>query len=50
LRLKNFAVKYLREHEGLELSRVSVERLTAGPAIPLIYEFYKTVYPDLDVV
>ena len=30
-----------------EIARVSVERLCAGPAVPLIYEFLKSQFPDL---
>lgn len=29
---------------------MSVERLCAGPAVPLIYSFMKTQYKDLEVV
>jgi hypothetical protein len=27
-----------------------VESLCAGPAIPLIYQFYKEKYPDLEAI
>ena len=37
LKLKKFAFQYFKDHENLDLSRISVERLTAGPALPLIY-------------
>ena len=30
-----------------KLLRVSVERLCAGPAVPLMYEFYKQRHPEL---
>lgn len=30
-----------------EIGRVSVERVCAGPAIPMIYEFFKTKHPNL---
>lgn len=48
--LRQFAVKYIKESQNIEnlrsgdvhLTRVSIERLCAGPAVPLIYEFYKT--------
>jgi len=29
------------------ITRVSMERVCAGPAIPMLYEFYKQEYPDL---
>lgn len=55
--LRQFAVKYIKESKNVEnlrsgdvhLIRVSIERLCAGPAIPLIYEFYKAQdkYKDL---
>ena len=31
----------------MKVGRVSVERVCAGPALPLIYEFMKKEYPDL---
>jgi len=34
----------------LNISRCSVERVCAGPAIPMIYEFLKTQEPDLERV
>lgn len=48
--LRKFAVNYIKESDnvenrrsgGVEIKRVSIERLCAGPAIPLLYEFYKT--------
>ncbi len=30
-----------------EISRTSIERLCAGPAVPLLYEFMKVQFPDL---
>ena len=30
-----------------KLTRVSIERLCAGPAVPLIYQFMKKEYPEL---
>jgi len=33
-----------------KVGRMSVERLCAGPAVPLIYAFMKKQYPDLEVV
>jgi len=50
LRLKNFAIDYLKRVDNVEIDRVSVERLTAGPALPLIYEFFKLEHPELEVV
>lgn len=54
-KLQNFAKEYLATSNHFEnqskknhtYQKVSVENLCAGPAVPLIYEFYKTVYPDL---
>lgn len=44
--LMQFAIKYIETSENVEnlrardkITRVSIERLCAGPAIPLIYEF-----------
>ena len=34
--------------EGIKIDRISVERVCAGPAVPLIYEFYKTKEKDLE--
>jgi glucokinase len=50
LRLRNFVIEYIKEKEGSEISRVSVERLTAGPAIPLMYEFFQKEHPELELV
>ena len=50
MRLRKFAMSHLTHSNGDPITRLSVERLTAGPAIPLLYEFYKTEYPDLEVV
>jgi glucokinase len=45
--LLEFAQKYIEESENVEnlrskgrIHRVSIERLCAGPAIPLIYDFF----------
>ena len=53
-RLKEFAKDFVEHSENVEnqrgrgpINRVSVERLCAGPAVPLIYEFYKKEFPDL---
>ena len=52
--LRKFAEHYIETSNNIEnkrgkgkLSRVSIERLCAGPAVPLIYEFLKVKYPDL---
>ena len=50
LKLRNFVVDYYLRNRGISLDRVSVERLTWGPAIPIIYEFFKSEYPELEVV
>ena len=39
----------LRKLEEKKLDRLSVWQLTTGPSIPLLYEFYKTEYPELEV-
>ena len=33
-----------------KVGRMSVERVCAGPAVPLMYAFYKQKYPELEVV
>ena len=33
-----------------DLKRISHERLGAGPAVPLIYEFYKKRHPEMELV
>lgn len=33
-----------------KVGRVSVERLCAGPAVPLIYAFMKQKHPELEAV
>ena len=50
LKLKNFVVDYYLRNRGISLDRVSFEKLTWGPAIPVIYEFFKSEYPELEVV
>lgn len=54
MRLVNFAYDYLENSKNVEnmrasgkASRISHERLGAGPAVPLIYEFLKNEYLDL---
>ena len=53
--LLEFAIEYIEHSENIEnlrakgpVSRVSVERLCAGPAIPLIYEFLSKKNPSLE--
>lgn len=53
-KLRQFAIQYIKNSENVEnqrgrgeITRVSVERLCAGPAVPLIYEFLKSQFPDL---
>ena len=52
--LRQFALDYIPKSQNVEnqrgrgdLYRVSIERLCAGPAVPLIYEFIKKQNPDL---
>jgi glucokinase len=40
-KLRQFAIDYIKKTDDEDIPRVSVERLCAGPAIPLIYEFLK---------
>jgi glucokinase len=47
LRLRKFAIKWFLENTGEELHRLSTERVTAGPALPLIYEFFVEEFPDI---
>ena len=49
LKLRQFAFKYFEEVRGETLDRLSVCQLTTGPSIPLLYEFYKSEFPDLEV-
>lgn len=53
-KLRHFALEFIKNSQNVEnqrgraeITRTSVERLCAGPAVPLIYEFMKTQYPDL---
>lgn len=52
--LQDFAIDFIENSENIEnqrgrgkITRVSLERLCAGPAVPLIYEFYKKRNPDM---
>ena len=52
-----FAKNYIEKNENVEnkrgkgkIERVSIERLCAGPAVPLIYDFMRTKYPNLERV
>jgi glucokinase len=49
LRLRKFAIKYIKEKQNEDLTRLSVLRIIAGPGIPLVYEFFCQEYPDLPV-
>lgn len=48
LRLRQYALNWFRERENLELKRLSTERVTAGPALPLLFGFFRQEYPDLE--
>lgn len=50
LRLRKFVIKYVKDNYGEELTRWSVLRIIAGPAIQIVYEFFCQEYPDLPVV
>lgn len=49
-KLREHAIKYTKESKnvenlragGVDIKRMSIERLCAGPAVPLIYDFYKS--------
>lgn len=52
--LQEFAKHYIETSNNVEnkrakgkIYRISIERLCAGPALPLIYEFMKAKYPEL---
>ena len=54
MRLADFAYNFIEHSDNVEnkrakakITRLSHERLGAGPAVPLIYEFMKTEHPDL---
>lgn len=49
LRLREFAIEWFKNNTGEELTRLSTERVTAGPALPLLYEFFQKELPDLEV-
>ncbi|CAI2368948.1 unnamed protein product [Moneuplotes crassus] len=49
LRLRNFCFEWFKKNTGEELTRLSTERVTAGPALPLLYEFFQQEKPDLEV-
>jgi len=51
------AKEFVRTSENIEnkkgkatISRVSVERVGAGPAIPLIYDYYRNKHPEMKKV
>jgi glucokinase len=55
--LFKFAQKYIENSDNIEnkrakmkVGRMSVERLCAGPAVPLIYQFMKEKYSNLEVI
>ena len=57
IRLVQFAYDYIENSGNIEnsrskdkLTRISHERLGAGPAIPLIYEFFKKEHPSLPLI
>ena len=53
-KLRQFALDYIKNSKNVEnkrsaeeITRVSIERLCAGPVVPLIYEYLKLQHPDL---
>ena len=49
LRLRKFSIEWFKKNTGEELTRLSTERVCAGPALPMIYEFFQVEEPDLEV-
>lgn len=50
-KLRQFAIDHINNSKRLDeedITRVSVERLCAGPAIPLIYDFIKSQHNDIN--
>lgn len=50
LRLRSFAIQYWQEKRGITLHRVASEKLASGPALPLLYEFFKLEHPELEAI
>lgn len=55
--LVEFSYKFLETSENIEnlrakgkVNRISIERLCAGPAVPLLYDFFRTKHTDLERV
>ena len=53
--LLEFATKFLELSDNVEnlrakgkVDRISIERLCAGPAVPLIYDFMRTKHQELE--
>jgi glucokinase len=53
-RLRQFAIDYIENSKNVEnkrgegkIDRVSIERMCAGPAVPLIYAFLKKEHPEV---
>ena len=53
--LLEHARKFIEESDNVEnlrakgeTNRISIERMCAGPAVPLIYDFMRTKYPTLE--
>jgi len=47
-KLRQFAIDYIKRVDEEDITRVSVERLCAGPAIPLIYDFIKSQHSEIN--
>ena len=52
--LLEFAVRFIEESDNIEnlrakgkTDRISIERMCAGPAVPLIYDFMRNKYPEM---
>jgi hypothetical protein len=50
-----FIKDYIENSENIEnqrgrgkIHRASIERICAGPAVPLLYDFMRNRYPDLE--
>jgi glucokinase len=53
-KLRQFAIEYIKTSNNVEnlrgkgdIDRVSIERMCAGPAVPLIYQFLKQEHPEV---
>ena len=50
LKLRNFTIDFYKTYKDITLNRIGTASLTRGPALPIMYEFFKTEFQDLEVV